>query len=389
MMINAVDPALIPANVLLRPKEERFRDDVRRWQGIPCIEVTKKGRIFVGFYGGQNAETPDNAVIVCISDDRGGSFRSCEIVVEHPHPEIRPYDPCLWIDPLGRLWLCWNQTRHFNDGRIGVWTAICDDPDADQLRFSAPRRIANGLMPNKPIATGNGDWLFPCAIWRDGCGAPPTERHGLENEQFSNVYASGDQGRTIALRGSADVPMRAFDEHMVVEKRDGSLWMLVRTFDGLGESFSTDGGRTWSAGRKSHIDGPCSRFHISRLKSGRLLLVNHYQFEGRIDLNDIMTQGDVKSWKGRNHLTALLSEDDGATWPYSLLLDVRNDAAYPDAKEGEDGYIYIAYDWERVTQREILMARITEQDILDGRIASADGKLKILVNKCTGQPDIH
>lgn len=102
-----------------------------------------------------------------------------------------------------------------------------------------------------------------------------------------------------------------------------------------------------------------------------------------------MRQGNVKSWKGRSHLTALLSEDDGKTWPYTLLLDERNEVSYPDAKEAADGYIYVTYDWERVTQREILMARFTEEDILKGQLSSPNGKLRILVNKATGQPDIH
>ena len=243
-------------------------------------------------------------------------------------------------------------------------------------------------MINKPIVDASGDWLFPCAIWRDECGAPPTERHGLEQEQFSNVYASTDGGETFSLRGSADVPNRSFDEHMIVEKKDGTLWMLVRTFDGIGESFSRDGGRTWTPGRKSHIDGPCSRFHIRRLKSGRLLMINHFHFGERIDLDNILQQGNVKSWKGRSHLTAMLSEDDGQTWPYTLLLDERNDAAYPDAKEGADGYIYVTYDYERVKQREILMARFTEEDVLTGCLKSPGGRKRVLVNQALGQPDV-
>lgn len=386
--MTATDPAMTPAKIFIRPSEERFQDSYRRWQGIPSIEATAKGRVYVNFYTGQDAEVGGNIMVLCRSDDGGETFRSCEAVVEHPHPECRIYDPSLWIAPTGELWMFWTQARGFNDGRSGVWTSITPDPDAENLTWSQPRRIANGIMMNKPTVTKTGEWLFPCAIWCDTSGSVPTERHGLENEQFSNVYASDDQGKTIAFRGSADVPMRGFDEHMIVEKKDGTLWMLVRSFEGIGESFSSDGGVTWTPGRKSHIDGPCSRFHIRRLKSGRLLMINHYNFDQRIDLDDIMQQGDVKSWKGRSHLTALLSEDDGATWPHSLLLDVRNEASYPDAKEAGDGYIYVCYDWERVREREILMARITEEDILASELRSPRGKLRILVNKALGQPDI-
>ena len=383
------DASMIPAKLYVRPTEERFQDTYRRWQGIPSIEVTDGGKIFVNFYSGQDAEVGGNIMVLCVSTDGRKSFRSCEAVVEHPDPQCRIYDPCLWIDPHGVLWMSWTQARGFNDGRSGVWVSQCSDPDADNLVWSPPRRIANGIMMNKPIVTSKGDWLFPTAIWCDTSGSVPTERHGLENEQFSNVYASLDEGRTIALRGHADIPHRSFDENMIVEKRDGSLWMLTRTFDGIGESFSTDGGYTWTPGRKSHIDGPCSRFHIRRLRSGRLLMINHYQFDQRIDLEDIMSQGNVKSWKGRSHLTALLSEDDGQTWPYYLLLDERNEVSYPDAKEAADGMIYVCYDWERVTQREILMARFTEDDILQGHLSDKRSKLRVLVNKALGQPDIH
>ena len=285
--------------------------------------------------------------------------------------------------------MSYTQARGFNDGRSGVWVVICEDADADPLAWSTPRRIANGIMMNKPLVTSKGDWLFPCAIWRDESGSVPSERHGLEDEQFSNVYASDDEGKTITLRGHADVPMRSFDEHMIVEKRDGTLWMLVRTFDGLGESFSTDGGYTWTLGRKSHIDSPCSRFFIRRLRSGRLLMINHLNFQQRIDLDDIMQQGNVKRWKGRSHLTAMLSEDDGATWPYTLLLDERDEVSYPDAKEAADGYIYACYDHQRVTEREILMARFTEEDILKGELCDPGSRLRILVNKALGQPDVE
>lgn len=387
--MNHINSSLNPAVIYVNSKKERFQDSYRRWQGIPSIEVSKKGRVFINFYTGQEAEVGGNIMILCVSDDGGDSFRSCAAVVEHPDPECRIYDPCLWMSPDGSLWMTYTQARGFNDGRSGVWVTVCDQPDETELSWSAPRRIANGIMMNKPLVTSHGEWLFPCAIWCDQSGSIPSERHGLEGEQFSNVYASSDEGKTIVLRGHADIPNRSFDEHMLVEKKDGSLWMLVRTLDGIGESFSIDQGYTWTSGQKSHIDGPCSRFHIRRLKSGRLLMINHFQFGQKNDVDDIMSQGDVKAWKGRSHLTAMLSEDDGQTWPYTLLLDERDEVSYPDASEAEDGYIYVTYDHERVREREILLARFTEDDILKGRLESPRGTFRILVNKALGQPDIH
>ncbi|OHZ01621.1 sialidase family protein [Salinicola sp. MIT1003] len=377
--------AMTPANILIRPEEMRFQDNFRKWQGIPSIERTPTGRLYANWYTGMETERGGNFVVVSISDDEGENWQSVELVVEHDDPEVRCYDPCLWSDPQGRMWLTWNQSREFFDGRVGVWVSTSNNPDDDIPSWSAPRRIANGIMMNKPIATTAGDWLFPCAIWSDH---EPTEKHpGLANERFSNVYATSDQGETFAYRGSADVPNRQFDEHMIVERQDGTLWMLVRCYDGIGEAFSQDGGRTWSDGRKSHVDGPCSRFHIRRLKSGRLLMINHNGFDCRLSKEEVASQGDVKTWKGRTNLTAMISEDDGATWPYTLLLDARDDVSYPDATEGEDGSIFVIYDWQRMTERKIYMARFKEEDVVQGRLVNPRSKLQMLVNVAIAQEE--
>ena len=76
------DASMIPAKLYVRPTEERFQDTYRRWQGIPSIEVTDGGKIFVNFYSGQDAEVGGNIMVLCVSTDGGKSFRSCEAVVE-------------------------------------------------------------------------------------------------------------------------------------------------------------------------------------------------------------------------------------------------------------------------------------------------------------------
>lgn len=96
--------------------------------------------------------------------------------------------------------------------------------------------------------------------------------------------------------------------------------------------------------------------------------------------------------KERSHLTALLSEDDGKTFPYSLLLDERNYVSYPDVAEDADGFLYVIYDRERGgkskcaedayrSAREILIARICEEDILKGELVSRGAYLARTVSK--------
>ena len=62
---------------------------------------------------------------------------------------------------------------------------------------------------------------------------------------------------------------------MIVELRDGRLWMLARTKYGLGESYSSDQGRTWS---EPVLCMPGAGYYVTnndriiRLGSGRLVV---------------------------------------------------------------------------------------------------------------------
>ncbi|MBR5742998.1 MAG: exo-alpha-sialidase, partial [Clostridia bacterium] len=146
--------------------------------------------------------------------------------------------------------------------------------------------------------------------------------------------------------------------------------------DGIGQAFSSDDGATWENIGFSGHTGPNSRFFIRRLRSGRILLVNH--------VNPTYLT-DPKDWNVRNNLMAMLSEDDGKTWIGGLMLDTRTGISYPDGVEDEEGRIYIVYDHDRTGAREILMAEFTEEDILEGRAASGAARLRVLINRAEGE----
>src|SRR4029077_18565569 len=97
----------------------------------------------------------------------------------------------------------------------------------------------------------------------------------LDPLRGANVFVSNDRGATWERRGSVRFPNPEWHEHMVVERKDGSLWMLARTTKGLMQSTSQDGGRAWAEPPVPAIQHPAARFHIRRLMSGRLLLVKH------------------------------------------------------------------------------------------------------------------
>jgi hypothetical protein len=361
------DLALEPPLVDTSPDPVKYGDQGRLWQGIPGIEKAPNGRLWATWYSGAEREPdPRNFVLLVTSADDGASWSDLKVVIDPPG-SVRAFDPVLWLDPLGRLWFCWNQTDNGSfDGRAGVWAIVTDEPHLENPTWSEPRRLANGIMMNKPTVLSTGEWVLPAAVWSHRSPDLPE----MAAERFSNVYVSTDAGETWTLRGGADVPQRNFDEHMVVERNDGSLWMLVRTDYGIGQSFSYDRGVTWTAGENSGLTHPSSRFHIRRLTSGRLLLIHH------------------RNTTSRTNLTASLSEDDGRTWTKHLLLDDRGSISYPDAIEDADGTIYVIYDRSRQGEREILMTTFTEEDILAGAFITDQARKPMIVNKLTGKlPD--
>ena len=128
------------------------------------------------------------------------------------------------------------------------------------------------------------------------------------------------------------------------------------------ESFSYDGGYTWTHAVKSDIIGPQSRLTVNLLSDGKMLMVFH-------------------DGTSRANLTAFLSLDGGQTWQYKLLLDERGGVSYPDTIITPDGKIYVIYDRNRTTDREIWLSVFTLDDIVAGKFITEDSRSKILVDK--------
>ena len=341
----------------------------RLWQGIPSVEVTAGGRLFATLYSGGNTEENGNFSVLLSSTDDGATW-SEPIAAVDVGTEERAYDSCLWIDPLGRLWYIW---AVMPNNRIEY--ALCDRPDEDPLCWSEIRTLPGDVMLNKPIVHSDGAWLFPTAVWKDRLTTGSAGGSDGTKPSGAHVYASEDCGLTFTHRGTVVARERWFDEHMLLTKNNGDLEMYIRTTYGIGKAVSHDGGRTFDPDTDSMLGGPKSRFYVGRLSSGNILVVNHYQFHKR------------------DHLTAMISRDEGQTFEGFLLLDERADVSYPDVKE-HNGYLYVIYDRERgahyrpdrdysTAAREILLAKITEDDILAGKVISSGSFLKKIVSKLT------
>jgi len=363
------EQALQPPKVFINPPESLYSSTRRMFQGIPGIERAPGGRLWVSRFSGSTGEGASrNYALLITSGDDGRTWSDLKVVVDMPDSRVRMCDPCLWIDPLGRLWFFWCQA-YSPWVHCGVWAMVTETPDEADPVWSEPRRLYEGVVLNKPTVLSNGDWLFPVNVKKD----LSQYTWDSEPEPPSNVVVmtTDDQGKTLTRRGTVSLPDPAYhhslSEPMIVERKNGSLWMLVRIRYGMGQSTSRDGGRTWSPIQPAPIKHTVSRFFIRKLQSGNLLLVKH---------------GPIDQRTHRELLTAYVSTDDGATWSDGLMLDRRYHLSYPDGTQAPDGRIYVVYDHGRYpgTAREILMAVFTEAAVLAGEPCE-NTRLKVVVNR--------
>jgi hypothetical protein len=200
-------------------------------------------------------------------------------------------------------------------------------------------------------ATRSGDegktWTEPQRIFRGRTGAltdilvhssgnvvlPITGFRREPSRLVQFVMVTRDEGMTwtervidIGGHGHHEGAM----EPSVVELRDSRIWMLIRTnHDVLYESYSGDGGLTWSAAVPTTIRASSSPAVIRRLDSGRLILGwNQVRPQG-------MTEAEWKtkalarrggnfgrvaaSWH-REEFSIAFSEDDGRSWSTPVII---------------------------------------------------------------------
>ncbi len=405
--------AEVPAEVIVNPTGELAKP--RPYQGTPSSVVSKSGkRLFVSWYGNGGDEGPDNYVMVAYGDKDLGRFSDVKIVIRSPHIGIvRCFDSAVWRDPNGRVYISWCQTTgahvfgkllsHKWNRRGSTWMIYTDNPDDENPTWSKPQYLFPGVMLNKPAYLKNGDILYPVVVFQ-----MRAINDALSREEGLWLYRSQDGGKTIEKYNQIFIAAHGL-ETAVLEKKNGDLWFLSRVepyvkylkynrptksfvrkgvvTDGIYEAVSKDGGESFTPLRPSKIPHVGSRFHISRLNSGALLLVKNWANDerwlaGKPKANDDEGDKEINELpRARKKLIAYISDDDGKTWKGGLVLDDRRHVAYPDASQSEDGSIYITWDFQRYSDAEIYAAKLTEADIRAKKIVTEASALRTVVSR--------
>ena len=171
----------------------------------------------------------------------------------------------------------------------------------------------------------------------DGMLVIPTQGRDKNGDPFSNITSSADHGKTWTVSPAATLNTT---ECAVAELSDGALMLNIRDnsnrkdksdTNGRAVAVTTDQGQTWSrhvTDHKALIEPVCMASLIShKTQTGKHLLFF----------------SNPKSKTHRKNMTVRMSEDDGKTWPYEILLDEKG-GAYSSLTMVDDQTLGILYE---------------------------------------------
>jgi hypothetical protein len=245
-----------------------------------------------------------------------------------------------------------------------VFEIIGADGDINNITFS-------GVTYYAPEGDDTGNTLF-LASWGEWLYVSDNVTSTLRVYSISDHFTRFEQISTVTAPF-----VYQYSETQIIELPGEVLWMVNRipytNLGGIDRWISTDRGRTWSQHQTNlpaPFTGPASRFTLMTLASGNILFVNHY--------NTTL----------RENLAAFLSEDNGETWPYMIMLDYRMWPSYPQAVQYPDGRIFIVHDKGRTAEGEIRLDILTEEDIKFGDFISEGSRHGMVISQIKKAKDL-
>jgi predicted neuraminidase len=269
-----------------------------------------------------------------------------------------PIEVATGLQPDGTRFPCWNPVLfEVAPGDLRLFYKVGPSPQrwrGMELRsgdsgrtWMSPQRLPDGILgpiKNKPLRLADGTLISPSST--ESPDRPSTWRVHFER--------SADGGRTwtrVAPPPSLPGPaVEAIQPSLLVDRR-GRLQAIGRTRSRrLFQTWSDDGGRTWTALSLGPLPNPNSGIDAVTLADGRHLIVYNHTEKGRSPLNVAVSK-------------------DGVLWEAALVLEAEpGEYSYPAVIQSRDGLAHVTYTWKRQRIRHVVIdpARLKAVPMTDG-----------------------
>ena len=289
--------------------------------------------LIVAWFGGKHENNPDVGIWLSMNLD-GHWSKPVEVADGFQNDTLRfpTWNPVLFQPANGPLMLFYKVGPNPRD-----WWGMLTTSQNKGRTWSNPIKIGEsgmvghllGPVKNKPVQLADGTILCPSSSEVNDPELGPLWKVHFE--------LTKDLGKTWEVIGPINDGI-AFDaiQPSILNYPDGRMQILCRTRQNfVGQSWSTDGGQSWSEVTASKLPNPSAGTDAITLMDGRQLLVyNHTTREGEFP-------------KGRNMLNIALSKN-GAEWtPVMTLERSPGEYSYPAVIQSKDGLVHITYTYLR------------------------------------------
>lgn len=292
-----------------------------------CSTIAEAGNgdLLCLWYGGSFESADDQTLFLARRVKGQRTWEKPEALIRGPKP--LPGNGVIFVDGEKRIWIVWSRMESvrpigrgqgWNECRLmfrtsgdhgKTWTA-----DSEFLEAGI-----RGVPRNPPVRRSNGDLVLPVE-GTDG---------KVEGSTFLIGSALGTQWRKGGFTAGGSQPA-------VIERKDGSLFALMRKAPQLTQIESTDGGETWSDAKSSTLRNPDAGITMTKLASGNLVVI----------FND--------SDRMRTPLSIARSIDEGRSWETPLQLESNpGEYSYPCVIQTADGQIHVTYTYRRYSIKHV------------------------------------
>jgi predicted neuraminidase len=295
------------------------------------IVETKDGGLVAAWFGGTREKHPD--VCIWVSRHISGKWTA-------------PVEVANGVQPDGTRHPTWNpvlfQPRHaplMLFYKVGPnpeqWWGELKTSDDGGRTWSAARKLPDGFLgpiKNKPVQLPNGDILCPTSTET----TQKPSRWRVHFERTSDLGKTWTKAEPAAA--TTGVEMNAIQPSILFHP-GGKLQAIGRSREKrFFQTWSSDGGKTWSALTPTDVPNPNSGSDAVTLRDGRHLLVYN------------------PTERGRSPLAVGISRD-GKSWRNVLVLDDEPKAefSYPAVIQTRDGLVHITYTWKRQKVRHVVV----------------------------------
>ena len=273
------------------------------------------GRVVAAWFGGSLESRPDVGIWLSQRGAQGWT---------------PPREVATGLQSDGVRHACWNPVLFQPRGgplmlfyKVGPavkswWGMVMISADGGST-WSAPRRLPEGILgpiKNKPVQLADGTLLSPSSTEHDAW------RVHLER--------SVDLGMTWERTDPINTNHQVFAiQPSILLHAHGRLQLLCRSKQGrIAESWSDDGGLTWTDMALTRLPNPNSGTDAVTLSDGRQLLVYNHSPRDRSPLNVALS-------------------DDGEHWQNVLVLEEKGlgEYSYPAVIQTADGLVHVTYSW--------------------------------------------